>query len=153
MLKRSTAAEFKAWGKVSFRVRYADTDAMSVVYHSNYFWYFESGRAELIRHLWKPYAQIEKEGLIFPIIEASCRYYGAAHYDDLITVHTKVGSFSGARLRFDYQIHKEGENYPLVRGFTEHCFTNTAGKPRRMPEEFSEILGSFQKKPFERFIL
>ena len=33
------------------RVRYAETDQMGVVYHSNFFPYFESARAESIREL------------------------------------------------------------------------------------------------------
>lgn len=70
------------------RVRYAETDQMGVVYHSNFFYYFESGRAESIRSLGYTYADMEKMGVIMPIIEVHCKYLRPALYDDLLTVKT-----------------------------------------------------------------
>jgi acyl-CoA thioester hydrolase len=68
------------------RVRYAETDQMGVVYHSNYFLYFEVARAESIRELGFTYADMEKIGVIMPVIEVQCRYLRPALYDDLLTV-------------------------------------------------------------------
>jgi len=72
--------------ETQLRVRYAETDQMGVVYHSNYFPYFESARAESIRHLGFTYADMEKMGVIMPVIEVQCRYLRPALYDDLLTV-------------------------------------------------------------------
>ncbi|MFI5129178.1 MAG: acyl-CoA thioesterase [Chitinophagales bacterium] len=68
------------------RVRYAETDQMGVVYHSNYFPYFESARAESIRQLGFTYADMEKMGVIMPVIEVQCRYIRPALYDELLTI-------------------------------------------------------------------
>src|SRR6476660_2147752 len=68
------------------RVRYAETDQMGVVYHSNYFPYLESARAESIRQLGFTYAYMEKMGVIMPVIEVQCRYLRPALYDELLTV-------------------------------------------------------------------
>ena len=68
------------------RVRYAETDQMGVVYHSNYFPYFETARAESIRQLGFTYADMEKIGIIMPVIEVQCRYVRPALYDDLLTI-------------------------------------------------------------------
>ncbi|RJP74066.1 MAG: acyl-CoA thioesterase [Candidatus Zixiibacteriota bacterium] len=133
-------ADFAENQKVTVRVRYADTDRMGVVYHANYFAFFESGRTELIRRLWKPYAHLEREGLILPIVEAGCRYHRGAEYDDLLTVCTRIAAVTGARLRFDYAIFRGLEADPLVTGFTVHCFTDRTGKPRRIPPEFMAVL-------------
>ena len=132
---KSSFSEFGDFQKVDIRVRYADVDQMGVVYHANYFAYFESGRAELIRHIWKPYSQLEKEGMILPIIEAGCRYRQGARYDDLLTVCTRVANFSGARLRFEYTIFNNTDNPPLVEGFTVHCIIDRAGRPLRLPAD------------------
>ena len=70
------------------RVRYAETDQMAVVYHSNYFPWFESSRAEAIRSLGYTYAQLEKEGVIMPVVDVHCRYLRPALYDELLTVRT-----------------------------------------------------------------
>ena len=68
------------------RVRYAETDQMGIVYHGNYFTYFESARVESIRYLGLTYAEMEKTGVIMPVVEAQCRYLRPALYDDLLTV-------------------------------------------------------------------
>jgi len=70
------------------RVRYAETDQMGVVYHSNFFLYYEVARAESIRHLGYTYADMEKMGVIMPVIEVNCRYLRPARYDDLLTIKT-----------------------------------------------------------------
>jgi len=72
--------------ETQLRVRYAETDQMGVVYHSNYFPYFETARAESIRQLGFTYADMEKMGIIMPVIEVQCRYLRPALYDDLLTV-------------------------------------------------------------------
>ena len=72
--------------QTQLRVRYAETDQMGVVYHSNYFPYFETARAESIRQLGFTYADMEKMGIIMPVIEVQCRYLRPALYDDLLTI-------------------------------------------------------------------
>ena|ERR1700712_3295085 len=74
--------------ETKIRVRYAETDQMGVVYHSNYFQYFEVARAEAIRDLGYTYADMEKEGIMMPIIEVQARYLRPALYDQLLTVKT-----------------------------------------------------------------
>ena len=72
------------------RVRYAETDQMGVVYHSNYFPWFESARAEAIRELGFTYKDIEKMGVIMPVVDVHCRYLRPALYDDLVTIQTTL---------------------------------------------------------------
>ena len=132
--------DFSEEERISVRVRYADTDRMGVVYHANYFTYFESGRAELIRRIWKPYLELERSGVVLPVVEAGCRYLQAAEYDDLLTVCTKVAEATGARLRFEYTIFKNDGERPLAQGYTVHCFMDLQGRPRRMPAELRAIL-------------
>lgn len=72
--------------ETKIRVRYAETDQMGVVYHGNYFQYFEVARAEAIRQLGFTYADMEKAGIIMPVVEVNCRYLRPALYDDLLTV-------------------------------------------------------------------
>jgi len=72
------------------RVRYAETDQMGVVYHGNYFAYFEVARAESIRELGFTYADMEKMGIVMPIIDVHCRYLRPALYDELLTIKTML---------------------------------------------------------------
>ncbi|MFV0605582.1 MAG: acyl-CoA thioesterase [Niabella sp.] len=81
------------------RVRYAETDQMGVVYHSNYFLYFEVARAESIRQLGFTYADMEKVGVIMPVIEVKCKYIRPALYDQLLTITVEL-----RQLPTDYKI-------------------------------------------------
>lgn len=72
------------------RVRYSETDQMRVVYHSNYFQYFEVARTDSIRQLGFTYAELEKMGIVMPVVEVKCRYLRPALYDDLLTVTAAI---------------------------------------------------------------
>ena len=69
--------------EMTYRVPYADTDRMGVVYHANYLVYFERGRNEMLRDAGLPYSEMDRRGVIFPVSEAFCRYHAPARYDDL----------------------------------------------------------------------
>ena len=133
-------AEVRNWHIEKLRVRYADTDRMGVVYHANYFIYFEACRSDLIRNLWKSYFEIEEDGYRLLVIRVGCNYRKAAQYDDVLNVYGKVASFTDTRIRFEYMIFRERDNALIVEGFTEHCFADQTGKPRRMPQELKMIL-------------
>jgi acyl-CoA thioester hydrolase len=70
------------------RVRYSETDQMGVVYHSNYFPYFDVARSESIRQMGFTYADMEKMGIIMPVVDVHARFIRPALYDDLLTIKT-----------------------------------------------------------------
>ena len=79
------------------RVRYQETDQMGVVYHSNYFVWFEVGRTSLIRKLGVSYRDLEAKGIILPVIEANCTYQSPARYEDVVRIETTVAELTPAR--------------------------------------------------------
>ncbi len=125
--------------ETTLRVRYADTDKMGFVYYANYLIYFEVGRTEFIRKLWKPYAEIEKAGYILPVLSTRIEYKSSAFYDDLLTIKTTLDSYSGARIAFRYEIFRD-KGTLIAKGYTQHCFTNTEGRLRRIPPDFKAML-------------
>ena len=90
--------------EISYRVPYADTDRMGVVYHANYLVYFERGRNEMLREAGLPYSEMERRGVIFPVSEAFCRYHAPAYYDDLLTFRTWISEISGARIKISTHV-------------------------------------------------
>ena len=120
------------WNSTQMRVRYKDTDMMGVVYYGNYLTFFEIGRAECMRELGYPYAELEGKGHALAVIEASAKYFSNVGYDELITVKTKISDIGKVRLRFDYEIYSEDEKL-LVTGFTVHACVNSEKKPTRIP--------------------
>ena len=121
--------------EVSVRVRYAETDQMGVVYHANYFAWFEVARCELIRRSGTSYAALERqEGVALPVIEAHCRYLHPGRYDDDLLVRATGHLLSPARLAFDYEVVRPGDRAVLARGRTVHAATRQSGRPCRLPE-------------------
>ncbi|WP_460762305.1 acyl-CoA thioesterase [Niabella terrae] len=92
--------------ETTIRVRYAETDQMGVVYHGNYFQYFEVSRAESIRQLGFTYADMEKMGVVMPVVEVQCRYLRPAFYDELLTVTVRL-----RELPQDHKVWFEQELY------------------------------------------
>src|SRR4051812_3585176 len=87
--------------ETSIRVRYAETDQMGVVYHANFFQYFEVSRVEAIRSVGLSYAQIEQMGIIMPIVEVQARFLAPALYDDMLFVKTTLGELPAqSRIEF-----------------------------------------------------
>jgi acyl-CoA thioester hydrolase len=89
---------------VEFRVRYAETDQMQVVYHSNYLIWCEIGRTEFIRALGTPYSELESQNVTLAVVEASLRFHAPARYDNLIRVTTRITEVRSRTLTFDYVI-------------------------------------------------
>lgn len=116
------------------RVLYADTDAMGVVYHTNYIKWFELGRSEFMRQLGVPYSEFGKLGLNLPLIKVSCDYLKFATYDQLLTVETEFDYIRKATVRFNSRIWDENKENLLVEGYTIHVCTNNEGKIRRIPQ-------------------
>jgi acyl-CoA thioester hydrolase len=98
---------------------------MGIVYHSNYLVWFEVGRSELFRELNLPYTIFEEQELELTIIEASCRYRQPAHYDDVITIITKVNIYS-RKVAFSYLVYRDSTL--LAEGKTIHLFVNKQGR-------------------------
>jgi acyl-CoA thioester hydrolase len=123
------------------RVRYAETDQMGVAYYANYFAWFEVGRCEALRAAGYSYRQLEEEdGLLLPVIEASCRYLQSGRYDDEIAITATGHLLSGARLAFDYDLARTTDGVQLATGRTVHAVINRAGRPCRLPVHIRTLL-------------
>src|SRR6516225_8556288 len=87
------------------RVRYAETDQMGVVYHSNYMVWFEVGRVEMLRQLGFSYHNMEKlDDTHIAVVDVRCRYKAPARYDDVIVVRTRLIHVPDSLLHFEYEI-------------------------------------------------
>ena len=122
------------------RVRYAETDAMGIAYYGNYFTWFEVGRTDLLRRLGRRYRDLEREGILLPVVEALCRFRAPARYDDELEVSTRGGLRSAVRVEFRYEVHRSDDGTLLATGHTLHAATDAAGRPRRLPGEICALL-------------
>ncbi|HTU33476.1 MAG TPA: thioesterase family protein [Candidatus Acidoferrum sp.] len=126
-----------AHSETTIRVRYAETDQMGVVYHGNYFTWFEVGRVELCRQLGFEYKRMEAEDDSYIVVaEASCRYKRPARFDDLLTVRTRVTETQRRTIRFGYEIFNDGEL--IATGETVHVICDRSGRPKSLPEKYKQ---------------
>jgi acyl-CoA thioester hydrolase len=135
---KSPNAAYDNASALETRVLYADTDQMGVVYHGNYFRWFEAGRAIYMRRRGASYNDVERNGIQLPVVEAHASYLKPARYDDVLTIRAWIGELGLAQLRFEYEVVRDGE--ALVRGFTRHASIARDGRPVRLPDEVRQAL-------------
>jgi acyl-CoA thioester hydrolase len=129
---------------VTIRVRYAETDQMGVVYHSNYLIWFEVGRVELMRSLGFDYKSMETDEDTFMVVaDVHCRYHYPARYDELLTVRTRILTAKTRVLKFGYEIFLQGDHKLLVTGDTTHVATSRAGRVKQFPEKYKSAFLAF----------
>ena len=127
----------------SVRVRYAETDQMGITYHGVYFVWFEVARVDFIRARGLSYRDLEqKEDLRLPVIEAEARFLKPSYYDDVLEIRTRLLEMSGARIRFEYEVHREGTEGALATGRTGHAAVDGKGRVRRFPEALRRSLSA-----------
>jgi acyl-CoA thioester hydrolase len=117
------------WHRVSHRVLFADTDRTGVVYHANYFRFFELGRATLLRDSGFPLRQVEADGYVYPIFQLGLDFFRPMDYDDPIFVHTRFRDLHGVHVDFDYLATHAETGLVLCKGFTRHCAVGRKGRP------------------------
>lgn len=107
---------------VQYRVPYADTDQMHVVYYANYLAYFERARNELLRQRGTTYRELEAMGYALPVSEAHVDYHAPATYDDLLGLSAWVGGLKGVRLTICCEVRRDG--LLLASGHTVHALVD-----------------------------
>jgi len=119
------------------RVRYAETDQMGVVYHANYFIWFEIGRVDLMRQLGFNYRDLERDhGCFIPVVDARCRYKAPARYDDEIIVRTHLLNVRESVIHFGYELVRADNNELLAEGETMHMILDSKMKHAPLPENY-----------------
>ena len=130
----SSAAESR------LRVRYAETDQMGVVYHSNHLIWFEVGRVELMRQMGLSYRDMEREdGLFIAVVEARCRYRAPVYYDEEVIVRTWLKTVRETVIKFSYELARANTGALLGDGETTHIVTNSEMKVSALPHKYLSV--------------
>lgn len=126
--------------KINLRVRYAETDQMGVVYHGNYAQYFEMGRVEWLRNKGISYKELEKSGIMLPVVSLTMNYRKPAVYDDELTVTTKLKYLGGVKIEFDYEITNQQGDL-LTTAHTVLVFVDMQTKrPVAVPDYLEKLI-------------
>jgi len=120
-------------------VRYAETDQMGIAHHANYPIWFEASRTDFIKHLGYTYSEIEQMGVMLPLAELTCRYLRPSHYEDELTVETRLIRLTPGRMVFGYRVFKEGEDGPLCTGTTTHALAGRDLRPINLKKNYPAL--------------
>lgn len=135
-----SGVELAEQSQVRFRVRYAETDQMGVVYHGNYFPWFEMARTDLCAARGVRYRDIElNDNLLLTVVEAQIRYHAPARYDDEILATARLKHSHPRMIAFTYEIRSAATSQLLVTGETKHVFITREGRPVKVPRKYYEL--------------
>jgi len=126
----------------TFRVRYAETDAMGIAHHSSYVVWMEMGRTEFMRAFGFTYRQLEEMGVLLPVLEVNVRYKGSAYYDDELRITTWVDEMTRVRIKLAYKIERVADNLLLTEAYSLHTFAGPDGRLIRIthhPEAWEQL--------------
>jgi acyl-CoA thioester hydrolase len=138
----------QAVNETRLRVRYAETDQMGVVYHSNHFVWFEIGRVELLRQLGFSYRDMEsKDDRFIAVAEAKCRYRAPVRYDEEIVVRTEMLNVRDSVVHFGYELRRLDDGTLLAEGETTHIVTDAEMKIAELPEKYLKAFRAALGKP------
>lgn len=131
------------------KVQYYETDAMEVVHHSDYIRWFEEARMDFLEQAHFPYQEIEAQGILVPVLEASCKYRQAVRFGEIIQIEAMITKFTGVKFMVSYQVYDEKHEVLHATGNTAHCFLNQDFAPisikRHMPELYEFLMESCKK--------
>ena len=129
-----------ATNETRLRVRYAETDQMGVVYHSNHLIWFEVGRVELMRQMGFSYRDMEcEDGLFIAVVEVQCRYRAPVYYDEEVIVRTWLKTVRESVIRFSYELERANTGTVLAEGETTHIVTNSEMKVSVLPDKYLSV--------------
>jgi acyl-CoA thioester hydrolase len=129
------------WHETEIRVRYAETDKMGIVHHSNYLVWFELGRSDFCRARGFSYKDMEeKDNALLVVAESYVRYKSPAYYEDVLIVRSQVGEIRSRSIRFIYEVYRASDETLLAEGETLHLVTDENKKVKSLPESYREML-------------
>jgi acyl-CoA thioester hydrolase len=120
--------------KYHLRVYYQDTDAGGIVYHANYLCFAERARAEALRAMGLPHAEMVTQfGVMFVVRRIKLDYQRPARLDEELVVETRVAEVGAASATLRQHFWRDSDSLAVLEvGLA--CVRLSDGKPARMPE-------------------
>ena len=135
-----SSSNHRAFNETRLRVRYAETDQMGVVYHSNHLIWFEVGRVELMRQMGFSYRDMERDdGCFIAVAEVKCRYRAPVYYDDEVLIRTRLKTVRESVVVFSYELVRADNNALVAEGETTHIVTDSNFKIAALPEKYLKV--------------
>lgn len=126
-------------------VRYYETDLMGIVHHSNYIRYFECGRNDALVSLGLPIKEVEKRGIMMPVVNVSCAYKAPATQGDRLKIVSTIKELPKAKLIIDTIIYGPQSQIICTGTVTLGFIHSETRRPTRAPEFIVTLFAPFFK--------
>jgi acyl-CoA thioester hydrolase len=126
--------------ETTFYVRFAETDLMGIVHHSQYVVWMEEGRSDLMRRKGFTFDQWEAANIGFAVSELNLRYHAPARYGERVTVRTRLESLRSRQIVFGYEIVNADSRQALVTGTVKLIAVDRQNQVRTIPKEVQKLL-------------
>ena len=123
---------------------YYETDKMAVVHHSNYVRWLEEARIDFLKQVGLPYDEMEKNGIMIPVLSVSCQYKYAVRFNDTVCIKMKMEDFNGLKFRISYHVTDKETDEIRVIAETAHFFVDSDFKPIRIKNTAPKIYDTFK---------
>ena len=127
------------------KVNYYETDKMQVVHHSNYIRYLEECRMDFLQQIGLDYVEMEKRGIMIPVLSVECTYKSPARFGDTICIIPKIEKFHGVKFDVSYRIYSEDFSVLHNEAASSHCFVDFDFKPVRLKRDYPEIYSKMKE--------
>ncbi len=129
-----------------FTARYAETDQMGIVHHSNYPIWFEAGRTDFLKKTGMANSEIEKKGILLPLSHMECSFKNPAKYENEIVVKTKIRKMTCVRIEFEYEVVNGEDGRQIAIGSTSHAWTDKSLKPLNIEKKLPELCTNLKEE-------
>lgn len=127
------------------KANYYETDQMGIIHHSNYIRWFEEARLDALEQIGLSYSEMEKNGILIPVLEISCQYQKTVSYNDEIEIQLHLSNFKGVKFDFTYEIFNVKTGELVTTGTSKHCFLKKDFTPFRLKKECPEIFNALME--------
>lgn len=125
--------------KSIINVRYAETDKMGIVHHAVYPIWYEVARTDFIKKIGISYSDIEKLGIMMPLVELKCKYVSPAYYEDELTVEARIKQFNPVKIEFEYFVYRQNLDKHINVGSTLHAWVDNDFKIINLKKKYYDI--------------
>lgn len=130
---------------MKYRVLYADTDAMGVMYYANYLRVYEAARGDFMRKIGFSFSESEAKGIVCPAITVTVDYVRSAKFDEEVSIVSIIEEMPKVKLVFHQTMYDCNKNI-LNKAVITLGFVKTENfRAVRCPDWLNEIFVAAMK--------
>jgi len=125
--------------------QYYETDQMGIIHHSNYIRWMEEARVNLLKQAGIAMTEIEKRGILIPVLSVNCEYRSMTRFGDTVVIELRIKKYNGIKMHIEYEIRDKNTGELKACGSSTHCFLSKDGRLLSLKKNYPDIDAVFMK--------